>query len=248
MIFLFLFVNELVWQALITNLFWLAILITIILAFRSELRALVGSVASFKVAGASFELKDKKATIESWAILTNILIEVLSQRESSEQLAPFISDASARQLTKFALKYAKDSFAGDKDVELLKSIAYLVGRKGNTKEALSIYDTLLQQSPDDRDVLNLEGALLLNQSNAKYLPTAEKIFVGLAETYPDFSHHWYNLGLTKTRLGKWDEAIPAFREAKERGWKLPLDNKAFDALREARPQEFADLCDEKGSD
>ena len=235
-------VSDVVWQALITNGFWLAALLLVTTFFRRELRDLMGSVASLKVAGASFELKDKRATIESWAILTKIFVEILNQRGSAPHLAPYISNASARHLTRFALKYAKEAPDDDKDVDLLKSIAYLIGTKGNTPEALSIYETLLKKYPGDRDILNVQGALLINTGNEKYLSNAEKIFDDLVGRYPEVAMHWYNRGQCKSRLGKFDESLSDLSDAISRGYdRERLDHTFFDDLENAKPDEFKKL-------
>src|SRR2546421_10662707 len=113
----FLVTSDVVWQGIISDVFWLTIFLVAIIVFRRELRAVISSLASFKVAGASFELRDKRATLESYAILTDILVEILSQRDSAEKLSQFISDNSARQLAKFTLKYAREVPKEDKEIE-----------------------------------------------------------------------------------------------------------------------------------
>ena len=81
--------SDLVKQALVSDGFWLAIFLVSAVLFRKELRLLLSSLASFKVAGASFELRDKRMTLEYYAILTNILVEILSQRDSAEKFYGF---------------------------------------------------------------------------------------------------------------------------------------------------------------
>src|SRR5437660_512872 len=153
----FILISDLVIQTIASNVFWLTIVVLAILLFRRPIASLLSSVASFKVAGATFELKDKKSTLEYYAILTNVLFEILSQRDSAEKLGGLLSNQSVQQLEKFSLKYAKDVATEDVDLELLKNVALIIGRRGQTAPALAFYDTLLKQRPDDRDLLNLKG-------------------------------------------------------------------------------------------
>src|SRR5271167_49273 len=100
--------SDVVIQLLISDGFWLAIFLVSTVLFRTELRLLLSSLASFKVAGASFELRDKRTTLEYYAILTNILVEILRQREFADKFYDFLSENSARQLAKFIQQYQKE--------------------------------------------------------------------------------------------------------------------------------------------
>ena len=80
------FSSDLVWQGIINTAFWLTIFLVAVFAFRQRLSDLLDSLASFKIAGASFTLKDKRSTLESYAILTDIFVELLCNRDFAEQL------------------------------------------------------------------------------------------------------------------------------------------------------------------
>ena len=100
--------NDLVLQGLITNVFWLAILVVGVLVFRQELRGLIRFLSAVKVAGASFTLGDRRSTLESYAVLANILVDILSQREAAPKARELMSRSNGYQLAKFLMKYEQE--------------------------------------------------------------------------------------------------------------------------------------------
>jgi len=90
-------VGDVLLSAIINNAFWLVLFIVTVVLFRPQIQALIASIGSFSVAGGVFEFKgDQRATLESYTILTNILIEMLSEGGSANPLMDLISAASAR--------------------------------------------------------------------------------------------------------------------------------------------------------
>jgi tetratricopeptide (TPR) repeat protein len=244
-ILLLMLIDNIIWQGIISNVFWLTIFLTAVILFRRELRALLASLASFKIAGASFELKDKKATLESYAILTDILIQVLSQRDSAAKLADLLSDNSVRQLAKFTLKYAKEVPQEDKDIELFKNVALIVGRKGATQEAVSFYDVLLKQTPEDRDLLNLKANMLQSSGVEENMIMAESIYDRLVKMYPNVGVFRFNRALNKSLMGKYDESFNDLSKSLdlEYGKRNPKMLEAIElrVLRDSKPDEFEEL-------
>ncbi|CAM3911765.1 hypothetical protein [Rheinheimera salexigens] len=80
--------TDVVLLQLMSSLFWLLVFGVIVFIFRREIRALFGSVASFKIAGSSFEFQDKKDTLQSYILLTEILIDMLFRESWEVPLAP----------------------------------------------------------------------------------------------------------------------------------------------------------------
>ena len=239
-------VSDVVWQGIVSNVFWLTIFLVSILLFHKELRAALGSLGSFKFASASFEFTDRRTTVKYYAIFTDIFVEMLSERDSADKLARFISDNSMRQLTVFALKYAKEvSSQEDKDFALVINVALVVGRKGNTEEAVSIYDALLKQAPNDRDLLNLKGIMLQNSVVKENIGAAEVIFDGLIKRFPGRSIPWFNRGINKSLSGKYDESTESLTKAIELGFgegnPQMLDDVNLRSWRDARPDDFKKL-------
>ena len=237
-------ISDVVVQTIATNAFWLTVILVTILAFRKQIASIVGSVASFKVAGASFELKDRKATLEYYAVLTNVLLEILSQRDSAEKLTGLLSTHSVQQLAKFSLKYIEEVPSEDVDIELLKNVALIIGRRGQTQDAISFYDSLLKQKPNDPDLLNLKGIALLD-SETKDVISAEQIFSDLIKRYPASSLYWYNRGCSRSLLEKFDECIVDATRAIELGVNSQhpafFEDTGFRHLERSRPDEFKKL-------
>lgn len=82
--------------------------------------------------------------------------------------------------------------------------------RGATAEALATMQDLLDAFPDDADIWNDVGFVLLNAG--KYLEAAE-IFKKATEIDPAMARLHNNLGAAYLRLHRDSEAIPAFREA-----------------------------------
>jgi hypothetical protein len=92
---------------IISNTFWLILVLLVIVPFRKEIKNLISSLGRFCVAGAKFELSDKESTLKSYTILSGVLIEMLSHRDSAKNLIPIISERSAQELAKFAKQYSQ---------------------------------------------------------------------------------------------------------------------------------------------
>ena len=158
--------NEVIELAIISNGFWLVLILVAVLFFRIELKAILGSLGTFKVMGASFQLRDKRATLESYAILVNVLVEVLSERETAEKFYPVVSPHSARQLAAFARRYIDEVPVADRNVELIKNVALVVGRKGNW-----VFSLLCGRPRGDCGVPRRSDRLPTPESRASRLPS-----------------------------------------------------------------------------
>ncbi len=236
--------SDVVLQTIVTNVFWLIILIVFVGTFRHELRNLLNSLGKVKVAGASFELKDSRATIEYYVVLTNIIIEILSKRESAEKLSDLISDLSVKQLARFALKYSREVPNDAKEIELLKNVGIILRRRGSSHEALSFLNALLKDSPHDPDILNLKANILADTDERSKQLEAETIRDQLVVTHPQNATYHFNRALSKAYFGKDSEVIADLRLALDLGfWKKNpkfLEIREFKSLRE-RSEEFAEL-------
>jgi tetratricopeptide (TPR) repeat protein len=242
----FLLVSDVVWQGIVSNVFWLTIFLVSIILFHKELRAALGSLGSFKFASASFEFTDRRTTLKYYAIFTDIFVEMLSDRDSADRLARLIPENSIRQLIDFALKYAKESSPQvDKDFGLVINVALIVGRKGSVEEAVSIYDALLKQAPNDQDLLNLKGIMLQNSLVRENIAAAEVIFDGLIKRFPGGSGFWFNRGINKSLSGKYDESTESLTKAIEYGYAETypqmLKDPNLEHWRVARPDDFQKL-------
>src|SRR5207249_3379820 len=121
--------NDVILQALITNGFWLTVFLVSVITFRRPLASVIGSLGKFNIAGATFELREPIGTLASYVLLGNVLVDILSERESAEKFYSVVSQASAQQLVRFIQKYMEEVPVEGQNVEMLKNVALLIGRK-----------------------------------------------------------------------------------------------------------------------
>jgi tetratricopeptide (TPR) repeat protein len=238
-------VSDTVWLAIISNGFWIALLSLIIIFFRGQIRSVLSSLVRFNVAGASFELKDKKSTLESNAVLTKILLEALKNRESAKQILSHISPTSIHQLAKFAIKYATEVPEEDRDVDILKNIALSLGQSQVIQSAIKILDILIKQAPEDGDLHRLKAVVLLESGVPANIDESETIWDNLVMKHPKVAVFWYGRSMLKAHLQKYDESLTSLEKSIELGLQKQRPDmlEAVDCklLREARPEDFAKL-------
>lgn len=237
-------IGDVILQAIITNGFWLAIFVTIVALFRRELKSLFDSLASFSIPGGHFDFKDKKVTLQSYTILANIFVEMLLKRDSVEKLAGLISDSGARELSKFALKYAEEA-KDESDVELLRNLVIVLRRRGRVQDAIRISDELFKLAPQDQDLLDVRGNTLFQSGVKAHLDDAERIYDELIKLYPSTRHLFFNRARAKSLLGKWQESFDNLEKAFSLGFwdKGPdvLESRELKLLREAKPEQFSEV-------
>lgn len=231
--------SDVVIQSIASNIFWIIVGGALVLTFKQEIRNLLNSLGSFKVAGASFELKDSKATLEYYVVLTNIIVEILSKRDSAQELTDLMSDTSVKQLARFAIKYSKEVPEDVREIELLKNIAIIIGRRGSGHEALSFLNALLKDAPHDNDILNLKANLLSDTDDSDKQIEAERIRDQLVIERPYDPGYRFNRALSKAYLKKDDDAIVDLEKAIDLGFwrKRPtmLESREFKTLK-ANPE------------
>jgi tetratricopeptide (TPR) repeat protein len=217
----------------------------IILFFREQIRSILSSLVRFNVAGTSFELKDRKSTLESYAVLTKILLEALKNRASSIQILNHISPTSTHQLAKFAIKYATEVPEEDRDIDILKNIAFSLGQRQVIQSAINILDTLIKQTPEDGDLYRLKALVLLGSGVPANLVEAEAIWDNLVMKHPRVPVFWYNRSTIKAHLQKYDESLASLDTSIALGFQKQspdmLEADECELLREARPEDFAKL-------
>jgi tetratricopeptide (TPR) repeat protein len=231
--------------AIISNGFWLVLILVVFLLFGRELKTILLSLGAFKVMGASFQLRNKRATLESYAILANILVEILSERGTAEEFYTFVSHDSARQLASFARRYIDEVAAEDRNVELVKNVALLAGRKGNYQSAIAICNELLKHEPEDMDILYVKARMLRESGIEENLTAAEGIYDKLMKRHSGHGEYWFSLARAEARLGKFSKSLHSLREAIDLGYEERsgdmLDSLELLPLREAKPDEFLAL-------
>ena len=236
--------SDVITQALITNGFWLTLFVVGVVTFRKPLATVIASLGKFNIAGASFELRTTSGTLESSVLLANVLVDVLSERESAERFYPFVSQASAVQLARFIQKYNAEVPGENQNVEMLKNVALLVGRKKQYQVAIRLYDDLLKTYPGDTDLLYLKARMLRDSGNAT---AAEPIYEELISKTPTHSGMWFGRARTKSLLKKYDESLSDLKQAIEFGYwrnnKDMLVDSQLEPLRKADPKGFEEARD-----
>lgn len=115
--------SDIVLLEIIKTVFWLLVFGASIFVFQKEVKQLLQSLSSFKVAGPTFELKDKKETIRSYILLAETLVDLLSRGDRIDDLQKLLHPSQIEKLGAFGLKYTKEVSESDWSEKLLKNIA-----------------------------------------------------------------------------------------------------------------------------
>jgi tetratricopeptide (TPR) repeat protein len=209
--------SDVVIQNLISDGFWLTLIVLVIVFFRLEIKNLMNSLGSFKVAGASFELKDSRSTIESYVVLTNIMVDILIQRDAAVEFGKLLSDLNVRQLSQFALTYAKEVPDDPKQLALVTNIAWII-RDRDVDTALLFYDAVLKHRPGDRDILNLKAGTLNSSDDPVMILQAETIMDSMVAQRPKSALYRNNRAIIKAKLGKYEESVEDLEHAVDLGY------------------------------
>ena len=236
--------NDVVWLSIANDLFWLAVVgaVTFLCArvFRSEISAVLGSLTSFSVAGTHFDLRDKSLAMKSYSILSNIFLDLLSDSAKREQLVGVFSEVNAQQLSRFTMKYlleAKDEI----NYPLVRNIAYISGRRAGALDALSLYDLLIKNAPNDLYLRHEKGLFLLDLNPGE----AKKLYGELINENPGFLQARYNYAICNIMLDDFDDGFKSLEHAIMGGY---IDNDmekrpGIQKLARARPDLAKKLLD-----
>ncbi|OIQ84475.1 hypothetical protein GALL_336980 [mine drainage metagenome] len=237
--------SDVVLLEIIKTVFWLLVFGATVFLFQSEVKQLIQSLSSFKVAGATFELKDKKETIRSYVLLAETLVDLLSRGDRMDELQKLLHPSQIEKLGTFALKYTKEVSEGDWSEELLKNIAYLLLRFGRYKHSVELYDALLSKRPDHVELLNLKALALMTSRLSKNVKAAEELLSNLVARYPEYVHIRFNLALALSLLERDDDAAQEMTKVIDYGyWKADrnfLADPLFHHVREHSPELLANL-------
>lgn len=185
--------------------FWLIALGVVLFLFHGEIKMLLQSLGSFKVAGATFELKDRKETLQSYVLLAETLIDILSRSERIDALQQIVLPNQIEKLGVFAIKYTEEVGNGQWNEELLRNIAYLLLRFGRYSQSVKLYDALLVRRPNHVDLLNLKALALLTSRLDDNVSEARNILLNLVLRYPEVQPVRFNFALAQSLLGDHDE-------------------------------------------
>ena len=234
-------INDVVVLTLISNAFWLIVFLVCVGIFRTEVRALLSSLSSFSIAGSRFELGGKTLTLKSYSILSNIFLDLLCNSANAEKLAQVFSEINAQQLTRFTLKYLLEAPKEEMNFPLIRNVAYIAGRRGNLQDSLSLYKFLISKAPDDTNLRNDMGILLLSTNPSE----AKKLYGDLMNEYPGVHLFRYNYALTNITLDNYDEGIKDLTLLIKEGYSLTdpdiFNRPAIKKLAGVKPEEYSKL-------
>lgn len=237
--------SEVIIMKSIDALFWLLLLFVVLWMFRNEIKQLLQSLTSLKVAGATFELKNNKETLRSYILLAETLIDFLSKGNRIEELKSFMDSVQIEKLGNFALQYTKEIPHENWNEQLLRNIAILLFRFGRSRQSVDLYDALLRNRPNDVDLLNLKAVALMTTRITNNVKTAEDILVNLIDRYPEQQFIRFNLALALSLLQKGNEAVTQMWRAIDDGyWKDNADclyDPLFHYVRENLSKQFEQL-------
>jgi tetratricopeptide (TPR) repeat protein len=199
--------NDVVILQIINSGFWLLIFGVSVFTFKREIGKLLQSVGSFKLAGSSFDFKDRKETLESYVLLAETLIDLVSKRERVEYLAKIIDATQVEKLSSFALKYTEETPRENWNEEMLINIAFLLLRHGRYAESIRFYDILLESRPSHMDLLNLKALAMITSRIPEQANKASEILSDLVDRYPEIHHIRFNFALAQSLTEKHDRAI-----------------------------------------
>lgn len=234
-------ISDVVVLAIISNAFWLALFFICVGFFRSEIRTILSSLSSVSIAGSHFELGDKALTLKSYAILSNIFLDLLCTSSNNDKLVGVFSEVNAQQLGKFAVKYLIEAKKEEINYPLIRNIAYIVGQRGSLQDSLSLYNFLIEKAPDDRDILHNKGLVLLAQNPSE----AKKLYENLMLENPGVLVYRYNYALTNILLGTFDEAVKDLVFVIKEGYRDPdmFLRSPIKKLARVKPEEYKKLLD-----
>ncbi|MDD5542669.1 MAG: hypothetical protein PHX83_05800 [Acidobacteriia bacterium] len=234
-------INDVVMLGIASNVFWLAIFLISISLFRTELKALLGSLSSVSVAGSHFELGDKQRTLKSYAILSNIFLDLLCNSENIEKMAGLFSEANAQLLTKFTMKYLIEAPKEDTNFTLIRNIAFIAGQRGRLQDSVSLYQFLIERAPNDMDLRNNMGIVLLATNPRE----AQRVYGDLMNQNPGVLLYRYNYALTNIALDNFDDGVKDLEQVIREGF-WPSDPHIFNKapikrLENYRPEAYRRL-------
>lgn len=237
--------NDVVLLQITSSVFWLILFGASVWVFHKEIRKLLQSIGSLKVGGSSFEFKDPRETIESYVLLAETLIDILSRTERVFLIEQLLVPSQVEKLSAFALRYTEEVSRQTWNEEMLRNIAYLLLRAGRYSQAVILYDLLLEGRPDHVDLLNLKALAMITSRLPEQVTKALPIFFGLVARYPESHAIRFNYALARSLSSDHDGAVQEMEtvicsQYLNNNQEL-LNDPLFQKTREEQPESFSRL-------
>lgn len=240
--------SDVVLLQLTTSIFWFLVVIILVGAFKKEVGGLLMSMASFRIAGSSFEFKNMKETMHSQVILADTLLGLLSRDDRLDEIVRLVTSAEVEKLAKFAFKYTEEMEENKWNEGMLGNIAYLLLRFGRYEQAVNLCDALLERVPDHLRILNTKALALLTTRLDEKVKEAFSIFKGLVNRYPEEGFVQFNFALANSMLNYHEDAFKHMRILISTDYVISnphiLEDPLFYKTREERPDLQATLQEE----
>jgi tetratricopeptide (TPR) repeat protein len=189
--------------AIVSNAFWLVILISCIIFFRQEIKNGLNSLSSIDIAGSHLKLENRERAIRSFTTLTNIFVEMLSDGDEHTKFTGMLSVSNAQQLNRFLKAYLEEVKKENWDLTLVKNVAHIAHRKGYVSDSVELYKTLVDKFPDRPDFLEDYGNVLLSLNPGE----AKNQFHELVKKYPGQDSYKYNRAMASLKSGDVEDAV-----------------------------------------
>ena len=224
---------------------WALAFTLVVVLFRHQIASLLQSLGSFNVAGASFTLRDGKKTLQSYILLSETFIEVISSSPNVEHLAMQVAPPQAEKLGNFCLLYTAEIGEAPLNEALLRNVAHLLTRHGRYRLAIQVYDALLARRPDELQLLGLKALAMLVSRLPPMVKDALAILEPLANRYPEDPSVRFNLAAAYSLSGEHDKCVktlqnipPLLLFAANPNWQI--DPLLF-YTRQAMPERLAEI-------
>jgi len=231
-----------------TTAFWGITILIVLILFRNEIKRLISSLGRFNIGSNNFEFNDKKAEIQTYINLSDILIDLLSDSARGSQLKGLIDSKNAQLIKKFVMKYTEEISPKDWNLELLKNCALILSLRQFTNEALVLIEKLKKENPDDLDFLNLKAICYSNRKKGKDLENAEKIYSEIIDKAPYVIQYYLNRAITRSEMKNLDGAIQDLKDVRKMGYIGKFTDPGFFNLKNYKPAEWKSLTNQQMDD
>jgi tetratricopeptide (TPR) repeat protein len=223
------------------------VIFLILILFKKEIRLLLSSIGSFKIGSNNFEFRDKKAEAQAFADLSDILIDILSTRDSASRFKTLISYNNAQKLKRFCDKYIAEVNENSWNYELLKNCALILALRQFQNDSIKITEHLLKLLPNDIDCLNMLAIAYSSRKADGDLAESEKILSMVIEREPFSIQYLLNRAITRSEMKKIDDSLSDLKLIRKYGYIDDLTDPAFQHIRAQQPDEWERIKNVKKS-
>ena len=129
--------------SLLNKAFYLALILALLLVFKSRLQALVGALSSIQIGGNSFNFGNKSDNSKYYSYLGDMFYELLSSGKLNENsLWTHFTDRSVSNLALFLKDYVEKIPTDEQDINMLHNGCMILVRKNRDELSKKIIEKL----------------------------------------------------------------------------------------------------------